>query len=130
MGEAVLDVGQLVRVRGQQWVVSALSSAALPADELAAATLPGRTLVTLTSVSEDDLGEELSVVWEGRSMALRLGTRRHPGTAMDGHRFSRKGEAVIRVRRMTELPMTSSPEFKCVTHLNPIMIPLEAAVTH
>jgi superfamily II DNA or RNA helicase len=59
-----LDVGQLVRVRGQQWVVSELSTAALPADELAAATLPGRTLVTLTSVSEDDLGEELSVVWE------------------------------------------------------------------
>lgn len=59
-----LDVGQLVRVRGQQWVVSELSTAALPADELAAATLPGRTLATLTSVSEDDLGEELSVVWE------------------------------------------------------------------
>jgi ERCC4-related helicase len=61
---AELDVGQLVRVRGQQWVVSDLSTAALPSDELAAATLPGRTLVTLTSVSEDDLGEELSVVWE------------------------------------------------------------------
>lgn len=59
-----LVLGQLVRVRGQQWVVSDVSSAALPADELAAATLPGRTLVTLTSVSEDDLGEELSVVWE------------------------------------------------------------------
>jgi superfamily II DNA or RNA helicase len=60
----LLDLGQLVRVRGQQWVVSNVSLAALPADELAAATLPGRTLVTLTSVSEDDLGEELSVVWE------------------------------------------------------------------
>ena len=59
-----LDVGQLVRVRGQQWVVSDLSVGALPIDELAAATLPGRTLVTLTSVSEDDLGEELSVIWE------------------------------------------------------------------
>lgn len=64
MTTAELDVGQLVRVRGQQWVVSDLSTAALPADELAASTLPGRTLVTLTSVSEDDLGEELSVVWE------------------------------------------------------------------
>ena len=59
-----LDVGQLVRVRGQQWVVSELSTASLPADELAATTLPGRTLVSLTSVSEDDLGEELSVIWE------------------------------------------------------------------
>jgi ERCC4-related helicase len=61
---APLDVGQLVRVRGQQWVVSELSVGALPTDELAPATLPGRTLVTLTSVSEDDLGEELSVIWE------------------------------------------------------------------
>ncbi len=61
---AELDIGQLVRVRGQQWVVADLSTAALPTDELAAATLPGRTLVTLTSVSEDDLGEELSVIWE------------------------------------------------------------------
>ena len=64
MTSAALDVGQLVRVRGQQWVVSDLSIAALPVDELAAETLPGRTLVTLTSVSEDDLGEELSVIWE------------------------------------------------------------------
>jgi len=53
-----------VRVRGQQWVVSDVSGTALPNDELAATTLPGRTLVTLTSVSEDDLGDELSVVWE------------------------------------------------------------------
>ena len=64
MTAPALDIGQLVRVRGQQWVVSDLSAATLPADELAASTLPGRTLVTLTSVSEDDLGEELSVVWE------------------------------------------------------------------
>jgi hypothetical protein len=59
---ASLAVGQLVRVRGQQWVVSEVSTAALPSDELAAATLPERTLATLQSVSEDDLGEELCVV--------------------------------------------------------------------
>jgi superfamily II DNA or RNA helicase len=57
-------MGQLVRVRGQQWVVADLSTASLPPDELAAGNLPGRTLVTLTSVSEDDLGEELFVIWE------------------------------------------------------------------
>jgi hypothetical protein len=34
-----------------------------PRDELAP-DLPGRTLVTLTSVSDDDLGDELTVVWE------------------------------------------------------------------
>ena len=44
--------------------MSDISTTKLPADELAASTLPGRTLVTLQSVSEDDLGEELSVIWE------------------------------------------------------------------
>jgi len=58
------EVGQLVRVRGQQWVVSEVSVSALPVDELAASRIPGRTIATLTSVSDDDLGEELSVVWE------------------------------------------------------------------
>ena len=58
------EVGQLVRARGQQWVVSALRQSKQPVDELAAATLPGRTLVTLTSVSDDDLGDELTLVWE------------------------------------------------------------------
>ena len=36
-----LDVGQLVRVRGEQWVVSEVSTSALRTDELAAAALPG-----------------------------------------------------------------------------------------
>jgi hypothetical protein len=68
---ALLEAGALVRVRGQQWLVSDVIASRLPADELAAAELPGRTLVSLVSISEDDLGEELSVVWEvepGRSV--------------------------------------------------------------
>ena len=60
----VPEAGQLVRVRGQQWVVSNVSSSHQPQDELAATRIPGRTLVTLTSVSDDDLGEELTVIWE------------------------------------------------------------------
>jgi superfamily II DNA or RNA helicase len=60
----VPEAGQLVRVRGQQWVVSNVSNSHQPADEIAATRLPGRTLITLTSVSDDDLGEELTVVWE------------------------------------------------------------------
>src|SRR5579859_5123452 len=60
----VPEVGQLVQVRGQQWVVSAVSRSRQPVDELAASRLPGQTLVRLTSVSDDDLGEELAVVWE------------------------------------------------------------------
>ncbi len=60
----VPEAGQLVRVRGQQWVVSNVSESHQPQDELAATRIPGRTLVTLTSVSDDDLGEELTVAWE------------------------------------------------------------------
>jgi hypothetical protein len=58
------EAGQLVRVRGQQWVVAGVRESRQAADELAAARLPGRTLVQLTSVSDDDLGEELTLVWE------------------------------------------------------------------
>jgi superfamily II DNA or RNA helicase len=62
--DGVPEAGQLVQVRGQQWVVSSVTRSRQPADELAAAALPGQTLVRLTSVSDDDLGEELTVVWE------------------------------------------------------------------
>jgi superfamily II DNA or RNA helicase len=58
------EAGQLVRVRGQQWVVSGVSRSRQPVDELAASRLPGRTLVQLTSVSDDDLGDEVTLVWE------------------------------------------------------------------
>lgn len=60
----ISEAGQLVRVRGRQWVVSTVNNSHQPADEIAATRLPGRTLVTLASVSDDDLGEELTVVWE------------------------------------------------------------------
>jgi superfamily II DNA or RNA helicase len=57
------EIGELVRVRGQQWVVNGRRVSTQPRDELAA-DVPGRTLVTLASVSDEDLGEELTVVWE------------------------------------------------------------------
>src|SRR5450755_2887301 len=60
----VPEPGGLVRLRGQQWVVSNVRDSHQPQDELAATRLPGRTLVTLTSVSDDDLGDELTVAWE------------------------------------------------------------------
>lgn len=58
------EVGQLVRVRGQQWVVTAVDRSCQPVDELAPTELPGRTLVSLSSVSDEDLGRELTLVWE------------------------------------------------------------------
>ncbi|MGH3275257.1 MAG: SNF2-related protein, partial [Streptosporangiaceae bacterium] len=60
----VPEAGQLVRVRGQQWVVADVKESRQPVDELAATRLPGRTLVQLTSVSDDDLGEGLTLIWE------------------------------------------------------------------
>ncbi len=68
------DVGQLVRVRGQQWVVNRRSVSTQPRDELAA-EVPGRTLVTLTSVSDDDLGVFLDAVrWGTLQAPFRAGT--------------------------------------------------------
>jgi superfamily II DNA or RNA helicase len=58
------EVGQLVRVRGQQWVVANRRDSRLPEDPLAASRPPGRTLLELSSVSDDDLGERLDVIWE------------------------------------------------------------------
>jgi SNF2 family DNA or RNA helicase len=64
MTSTLVEPGQLVRVRGDLWVVAEVHESTQPQDELVATRLPGRTLVTLTNVSGDDVGEELSVVWE------------------------------------------------------------------
>jgi superfamily II DNA or RNA helicase len=58
------EAGQLAQVRGQHWMVTGVATSRQPIDELAASRPPGRTLVRLSSVSDDDLGGELSVVWE------------------------------------------------------------------
>lgn len=58
MLDVALDVpkaGQPGRVCSQ-WVVAAINQSGSPLDELAMARLPGRTLVQLISVSDDDLG--------------------------------------------------------------------------
>ncbi len=53
-------VGELVRVRGQQWVVSRSRLSAQARD-----TLRGRAPCTaLTSVSYDDFGAETTVAWD------------------------------------------------------------------
>lgn len=78
------EAGQLVRVRGQQWVVSAVARSEQPVDELAASRLPGRTLVRLTSVSDDDLGEDLTVVWEVEPGREVVPATRLPAVTQDG----------------------------------------------
>jgi superfamily II DNA or RNA helicase len=52
------EPGQLVEVRRRQWVVAEVASSKL------ASTSTQQNAVTLTSIDEDGLGEELEVIWE------------------------------------------------------------------
>lgn len=59
----VPDPGQLVDVRQRRFVVTEVSANALPSDPLQPSN-GHQHLVTLSSVEDDALGEELRVVWE------------------------------------------------------------------
>jgi SNF2 family DNA or RNA helicase len=52
------EPGQLVEVRRRQWIVSDVDAAAV------APGLPKRSLVKLSSIDEDALGEEIEVLWD------------------------------------------------------------------
>jgi len=65
------EQGQLVDVRQRRWTVIDLSKSTLPSDPLRPLQ-PVQNLVTLSSVEDDALGEDLQVVWE-----LEIGTRVH-----------------------------------------------------
>lgn len=58
------EIGQMVRVRGQHWVVADVSASALPPDVLAARGGAGHTLIRLSNVEDHGLGDELDVIWE------------------------------------------------------------------
>lgn len=63
------EIGQLVIVRNRQFVVSQI----LPGEAITSdvtASRPAQNLITLESVEDDALGEELQIVWE-----LELGAR-------------------------------------------------------
>lgn len=57
-------LGQVVRVRGRHWVVTDVRATALPPDVKLTTQNEGQTLVTLSSVEDDALGEDLTVLWE------------------------------------------------------------------
>ncbi|MFR9770677.1 DISARM system SNF2-like helicase DrmD [Nocardia sp. SC052] len=78
------EVGHLVRVRGQQWIVSDVDRSRQPCDELSPTALPGRTLVSLSSVSDEDLGRELTVVWEIEPGREILPVTKLPAVTLDG----------------------------------------------
>src|SRR5262245_322037 len=58
------EQGQLVRVRSRQWIVNDVRPSSLPASALKPAFSGPQNLLTLASVEDDGLGEELQVIWE------------------------------------------------------------------
>lgn len=76
--------GELVRARGEHWVVVDVDHSMQPVDELAATRLPGRTLVKLMNVSGDDVGEELRLIWEIEPGHRVVASDELPGVTADG----------------------------------------------
>ena len=60
----VPEYGQLVQVRSRQWVVNDIKPSSLPAAAMKPEFGGSQNLLTLSSVEDDGLGEELQVVWE------------------------------------------------------------------
>ena len=57
------EQGQLVSVRSRNWIVNEVVPSTLPTTGLQGVSDP-QTLVSLASVEDDGLGEEIQVVWE------------------------------------------------------------------
>lgn len=58
------EQGQLVSVRSRQWIVNDVRPSTLPAPALKPSFNGPQHLLTLSSVEDDGLGEELQVIWE------------------------------------------------------------------
>ena len=58
------EQGQLVSVRSRRWVVGEVSKSTLPPPPLEPVPTQAQHLISLLSVEDDALGEELQVVWE------------------------------------------------------------------
>ena len=58
------EQGQLVTVRQRHYVVADVAKSTLPGRPLRAGGNGAQHLVTLSSVEDDALGEELQVIWE------------------------------------------------------------------
>jgi len=61
---APLEQGQLVQLRSRPWVVNQIKPSTLPGNALQQPLAKPQHLLTLTSVEDDGIGEELQVVWE------------------------------------------------------------------
>lgn len=69
MIRAIPEQGQLVRVRQRQYVVTEVQQASLPTS-LLFAPVPLQHWVSLASIEDDAIGEELQVIWELEAGAI------------------------------------------------------------
>jgi hypothetical protein len=58
------EQGQLVSVRSRNWIVADIVPSSLPSDRLPTGLDSLQHLLTLSSIEDDGLGEELQVIWE------------------------------------------------------------------
>ena len=58
------EQGQMVSVRSRNWMVTDVSTSTLPPERLQTGLESPQHLITLSSVEDDGLGEELNVIWE------------------------------------------------------------------
>jgi hypothetical protein len=58
------EQGQLVQVRSRPWVVNEIKTSSLPSPAMELPVSRSQHLLTLASIEDDGLGEELQVVWE------------------------------------------------------------------
>jgi superfamily II DNA or RNA helicase len=58
------EQGQLVEVRKRQWIVAEVVRSGLPSHGVDGASAGGHHLISLTSIEDDALGEDLQVIWE------------------------------------------------------------------
>ena len=60
----VPETGQLVQVRSRRWVVNGVKPSGLPVPAMRLPVTGPQHLLSLASVEDDGLGEELQVIWE------------------------------------------------------------------
>src|SRR5947208_11813523 len=58
------EQGQMVSVRSRNWMVTEVSPSTLPPERLQTGLESPQHLLTLSSIEDDGLGEELHVIWE------------------------------------------------------------------
>ena len=58
------EQGQFVQVRSRPWVVNDVKPSSLPGSAMQPIFAGPQNLLTISSVEDDGLGEELQVVWE------------------------------------------------------------------